>query len=201
MRFAVACGSHACTRLGVIPALGWRAEMTLSPNITRDGMERGTILDAELNHAIGSMGPGDLVIVCDAGFPILRTAWRIDLALKADVPNLADLLGCIAGDFVAEKAAHADTLPARNPILLETVRRLFREADHETITHEAVLEQMAAMAKVIVRTGDSDPWGNISLTSGVDVPRWFDRPGVVPRASSPWRASGLARVDPRATPR
>ena len=38
---------------------------------------------------------------------------------------------------------------------------------------------MAAKAKVIVRTGAFDPWGNILLYSGVDVPKWFDKPGVV----------------------
>ena len=32
-----------------------------------------TILNAELNHAIASMGHGDLMIVCDAGFPIPET--------------------------------------------------------------------------------------------------------------------------------
>ncbi len=46
-------------------------------------------------------------------------------------------------------------------------------------THEAILGEMAAKAKVIVRTGAFDPWGNILLYSGVDVPRWFDKPGVV----------------------
>jgi D-ribose pyranase len=38
---------------------------------------------------------------------------------------------------------------------------------------------MAAKAKVIVRTGAFDPWGNILLYSGVDVPAWFSKPGIV----------------------
>jgi simple sugar transport system permease protein/D-ribose pyranase len=38
---------------------------------------------------------------------------------------------------------------------------------------------MAAKAKVIVRTGAFDPWGNILLYSGVDVPKWFVKPGTV----------------------
>jgi simple sugar transport system permease protein/D-ribose pyranase len=142
-------------------------------------MKRGTILNAELNHAIGAMGHGDLMIVCDAGFPIPHSAWRVDLALKADVPDLATVLGCIAEDFVAEKASYADTLPQHNPVLLDTVRRLFPEADHTMIPHETILGEMASRAKVIVRTGAFDPWGNICLFSGVDVPRWFDKPGVV----------------------
>ena len=38
---------------------------------------------------------------------------------------------------------------------------------------------MAAKAKVIVRTGALDPWGNILLYSGVDVRAYFSKPGVV----------------------
>ena len=142
-------------------------------------MKRGTILNAELNRAIATMGHGEIMLVCDAGFPIPRSAWRIDLAVVQDVPDLATVLSAIAGDFVAEKVSYADTLPAHNAPLLVTVQRLFPEADHAILTHEAILGEMAAKAKVIVRTGAFDPWGNILLHSGVDVPKWFDKPGVV----------------------
>lgn len=142
-------------------------------------MKRGTILNAELNHAIASMGHGDTMIVCDAGFPIPRGAWRIDLAVVKDIPDLATVLTAIAEDFVAEKVSYADTLPKHNPALLGTVKRLFPDAEHSMVTHEAILGELAAKAKVIVRTGAFDPWGNIVLGSGVDVPRWFDKPGVV----------------------
>ena len=47
------------------------------------------------------------------------------------------------------------------------------------ISHEKILGEMAVNAKVIVRTGAFDPWGNILLYSGVDVPKWFDKPGTV----------------------
>jgi D-ribose pyranase len=142
-------------------------------------MKRGPILNAELNDAIARMGHGDLMIVCDAGFPIPASTRRVDLAVTKDIPDLATTLGLIAGDLVAEKVAFADTLPAHNPVLLETVRRLFPDADHAMLSHATILGEMAAQAKVVVRTGAFDPWGNILIWSGVDVPRWFDKPGVV----------------------
>lgn len=142
-------------------------------------MKRGPILNADLNHAIASMGHGDLMIVCDAGFPIPDDVWRIDLAIKTDLPDLKTILSLIAGDFVAEKVEYADTLPGHNPVLLETVKALFPDADHAMRSHGSILSEMAAQAKVIVRTGAFDPWGNILLYSGVDVPKWFDKPGVV----------------------
>jgi simple sugar transport system permease protein/D-ribose pyranase len=142
-------------------------------------VKRGKILNAELNYAIGSMGHGDLMIVCDAGFPIPSSAWRIDLAIKQDLPDLETVLGLIADDCVAEKVAYANELETNNPRLLDKVRKLFPDSDHAFVAHTSILTEMAAKAKVIVRTGAFDPWGNILLYSGVDVPKWFVKPGTV----------------------
>jgi D-ribose pyranase len=142
-------------------------------------VNRNKLLNAELSHAIASMGHGDLMIVCDAGFPIPSSVWRIDLAISPDVPDLETVLTPIADNFIAEKVSYADTLPVHNAPLLEKVTRLFADAEHEPIKHETILGEMAAKAKVIVRTGAFDPWGNILLYSGVDVPKWFSKPGVV----------------------
>ncbi|MDQ0469469.1 D-ribose pyranase [Labrys wisconsinensis] len=142
-------------------------------------MNRNRLLNAELSHAIASMGHGDLMIVCDAGFPIPSSAWRIDLAIVPDVPDLETVLTPIAQAFIAERVAYADTLLEHNAPLLAKIRRLFADADFEPVKHEAILGEMAAKAKVIVRTGAFDPWGNILLYSGVDVPAWFSKPGVV----------------------
>lgn len=142
-------------------------------------MIRTPLLNAELIHAVASMGHGDLMIVCDAGFPIPSDAWRIDLALTQDVPDLRTVLSALASALVVEKIAYADALPQHNAPLLATVQALFADADQEAIPHEAILSTMAARAKVIVRTGAFDPWGNILLYSGVDVPKWFSKPGVV----------------------
>jgi simple sugar transport system permease protein/D-ribose pyranase len=142
-------------------------------------MKRGKILNAELNYAIGSMGHGDLMIVCDAGFPIPSSAWRIDLAIMQDLPDLETVLSLIAEDFVAEKVEYADELKTNNPKLLAKVKKIFGDADHNFVSHSSILTEMAAKAKVIVRSGAFDPWGNILLYSGVDVPKWFTKPGTV----------------------
>jgi D-ribose pyranase len=142
-------------------------------------VNRNRLLNAQLSHAIASMGHGDLMIVCDAGFPIPSTAWRIDLAIVPDVPDLETVLAPIAQNLIAERVAYADTLPVHNAPLLAKIKRLFAGADFEPIKHEAILSEMAAKAKVIVRTGAFDPWGNILLYSGVDVPAWFSKEGVV----------------------
>jgi D-ribose pyranase len=141
-------------------------------------MKRGVILNAELNHAIASMGHGDLMIVCDAGFPIPETVWRVDLALIPDVPDLETVLQAIAGDLIAERVGYAAEMAENNPPLLAKVQRIFADSDFAPIPHAQILSEMAAKAKVIVRTGAFDPWGNILLYSGVDAPVWFSKPGL-----------------------
>lgn len=142
-------------------------------------MKRSKILNAELNHAIASMGHTDLMIVCDAGFPIPDTAWRIDLAVTQDIPDLETVLSLIAEDMIVEKVSYAKEMAANNPVLLDKVKRLFADADHDPIAHTDILGSMAKQAKVIVRTGAFDPWGNILLYSGVDAPKWFSKPQVI----------------------
>ena len=141
-------------------------------------MNRGSILNSELALAIASMGHGDLMIVCDAGFPIPRTAWRIDLAIVQDVPDLETVLTAISGSFIAEKVGYAAEMAENNPPLLAKVQRIFAGSDFDPVPHQQILTEMAAKAKVIVRTGAFDPWGNILLYSGVDVRKWFAKPGV-----------------------
>lgn len=142
-------------------------------------MKSGKILNAELSYAIASMGHGDLMIVCDAGFPIPSDVWRVDLAFIQDVPDLETVLSAISEAYIAEKVAYAAEMADNNPVLLEKVQRIFADADHSTVPHEELLGGIAAKAKVIVRTGAFDPWGNIMLYSGVDVKEWFSKPGTV----------------------
>lgn len=142
-------------------------------------MNRNRLLNAELAHAIASMGHGQLMIICDAGFPIPKDAWRIDLAITPDVPDLETVLVPIAENFIAEKVSYAEEIKVHNKPLLDKVTRIFDGAEFAPIPHATILGEMAAKAKVIVRTGALDPWGNILLYSGVDVPKWFGKPGVV----------------------
>ncbi len=142
-------------------------------------MQRGTILNADLNHAIASMGHGDLMIVCDAGFPIPNDIWRVDLAVVQDIPDLKTVLTAISEAMVAEKVAYATEMTVNNVPLWDKVKAIFPDADHETVSHADILGGISRQAKVIVRTGAFDPWGNILLYSGVDVPKWFSKPGVI----------------------
>jgi len=142
-------------------------------------MKRNGILNLGLNQALAAMGHGDLIIVCDAGFPIPTHVSRVDLALIADVPDIETVLKAISADFIAEKFGYANEMAKNNPRLKEKVDRIFAGAELVTFPHTEILTKLATKAKFIVRTGAFDPWGNILLYSGVDVPKWFAKPGTV----------------------
>jgi D-ribose pyranase len=142
-------------------------------------MKRNGILNLGLNQALAAMGHGDLMIVCDAGFPIPTHVNRVDLAIVADVPGLETVLTAISADFIAEKFGYANEMAQNNPRLKEKVDRIFAGVELVTYPHAEILTELAAKAKFIVRTGAFDPWGNIILYSGVDVPKWFTKPGTV----------------------
>lgn len=142
-------------------------------------MKRSGILNAELAHAVASLGHGDGLLVVDAGFPIPRSAWRIDLALIANQPDLRTVLGVLADEMIVESVTVADDVASHNQPLDTWLRDRWPDVEFETIPHDHMLTTAAANAKAIVRTGAFDPWGNVLLTSGVDVAAFFAQPGVV----------------------
>lgn len=142
-------------------------------------MKRNGILNAELSGAIATLGHTDLLMVVDAGFPIPRTAHRVDLAIAENLPDLRTVLGLIADELVVEGIVRADDVTTNNPRLDEWIQGRFTDAVFTTRSHADVLGELAQQAKVIVRTGAFEPWGNIGLYCGVDVPRWFGGKGII----------------------
>ena len=113
------------------------------------------------------------------GFPIPSSSWRIDLARRRETfPTCAPS---------STSSAPSDR---RGITIADEVRRTIRrstswiatqwpDVDHRDVPHPELLSTAPRRAKAVVRTGAFDPWGNVLLTSGVDVPRWFERADVV----------------------
>jgi D-ribose pyranase len=142
-------------------------------------MKRAGILNQQLSAAIAGLGHGDLLMVVDAGFPIPRGSERIDLAIVRDLPDLRTVLKIVHEEVIAERVVIAAEMAKNNAPLEQWLRAEFAGADFDLVPHEEMLTAVPARAKAIVRTGAFDPWGNIALSSGVDVPAWFSREGVV----------------------
>jgi D-ribose pyranase len=139
------------------------------------------ILNRQINEMLASMGHGQILIICDAGFPIPKDAWYVDLAIKKNLPDLTTVLEVVAEEFISEKVMFAHEVETNNLKLHEDIKRIFPDADLEAIEHTDMLTSIAKEAKAIIRTGAYNPWGNIALVSGTDPYAWFsDNDTVVP---------------------
>jgi len=141
-------------------------------------MKRTGILNQQLSEAIAAMGHGQIMMIVDAGFPIPRDAWRVDLAIGANLPTLAQLYELIAPELIVEKVMFAKEVQDHNIPLYRSLCNWFDERDFSPVTYEETVGELAKKAKVIVRSGALDPWGNIALVSGVDYPSYFVDPEV-----------------------
>ncbi len=144
-------------------------------------MKRGRILNAELSKAIAVMGHGDLFMICDAGCPIPLDRWRIDLAIARDLPDLYTVLDLVIAELSVERVLYADLIEVHNRPLLERLRTSFERtgAILEAVPNERVMGELMHSAKVVVRSGAFNPWGNIGLICGTDPDDWFAIPGTV----------------------
>lgn len=141
-------------------------------------MKKTGVLNAELSKAIASMGHTDIMMVVDAGYPIPRDAWRIDLAISEDLPSTEQIIRLIAEELFVEETYVAEAVPECNEPLNTLIQESFKEAEHKLAKHEDLLGEFGERAKVIVRTGAFNPWGNVALVSGVDAPKFFGKPGI-----------------------
>src|SRR6202790_3601650 len=105
-------------------------------------MKKNGILNLGLNQALASMGHGDFMIVCDAGFPIPTQVNRVDLAIVADIPDIETVLTAISADFIAEKFGYANEMAHNNPRLKEKVDRIFADAELVTFPHAEIPTQL-----------------------------------------------------------
>jgi simple sugar transport system permease protein/D-ribose pyranase len=141
-------------------------------------MKKSGILHADLSRVLASLGHTDLLMVVDAGFPIPSGVQRIDLALAENLPDLRTVLSLINEEIIVEKVTRAEFVVSHNPPLEAFLHQIFSGAEFTVRPHQEILTQMAHEAKAVVRTGAFDPWGNIGLYCGVDVPRWFSAEGI-----------------------
>lgn len=127
------------------------------------------------------MGHGDLFMVCDAGFPIPLDRWRIDLAITHNLPDLYTILELVLTELTVEKVLYADLVEVHNQPLKQRLETIFdgTGAELQTVPNEDVLGELAHSAKVIVRTGAFNPFGNIGLVCGTVPDEWFALPGTV----------------------
>ncbi len=129
-------------------------------------MKKSGILNPELSELISSLGHTDLLVICDAGFPIPKDVKRIDLTLIKNIPRFLDVLKPISEEIVIEKVILAEEIEKFNLGLFEKIKEIIKDIPIELIPHEE-FKKMSKNAKGIIRSAEFSPYANIILICGV----------------------------------
>jgi D-ribose pyranase len=126
-------------------------------------VKRGGVINARLAGELAGLGHTDLVVVCDAGFPIPPGPAVADLAFRFGVPSFRDVLSGLLEELVVEGATAAEEIRESRE-----AAAVFRELlpDLGLVSH-LELKRMSANAKLVVRTGEATPFSNVILRCGV----------------------------------
>ena len=129
-------------------------------------MRHSGIVHPELARLLAGLGHGDVVCVADVGLPIPRGVERVDLAYRLGSPSFGDVLASIAAELVIEQVTLASETAGRSPQIVSLVDAMFPQIDIATVDHDELKRRLQS-AHVVVRTGETTPYANVLLTSGV----------------------------------
>jgi D-ribose pyranase len=129
-------------------------------------MKKTALLNREVSAAIASLGHTDMLVVCDAGFPVPPSVRRIDLAVTANIPPFLKTLETVLTELEVEKIIVADETREVSPDLFKQIVELFPGQSMDTIPHTK-FKEVARDARAAVRTGEFTAYANIILVCGV----------------------------------
>ena len=129
-------------------------------------MRKHGIVHPELARVLAELGHGDQICIADVGLPVPHGVLRIDLAYRLGAPPFLDVVAAIAAEVVIERMAVADEALEVSPDVVAGLRQLFPGVPLDTVTH-GQFKIATRRARVIIRTGETTPYANVLLTSGV----------------------------------
>ena len=131
-------------------------------------MKKNGILNADLARVVAAMGHTDRLVVCDAGLPIPHGKAVVDLALTTNIPRFLETLRVVLQELEVERFVIASEMKQFGNGVFEGVQELLPGIEMETVPHERFKEMTNSDGNVFfVRTGESTPYANIILISGV----------------------------------
>ena len=137
-------------------------------------MKKGRVLNNEISHVISTLGHTDTITVGDCGLPIPKDVKRIDLALTLGIPSFIETLSVVLSEQFVEGVTIAAELKENNIEVYTKMMKLIKSIEKEQgnsievieVSHESFKKE-TEKSKAIIRTGETTPYSNIILHSGV----------------------------------
>jgi D-ribose pyranase len=131
-------------------------------------MKKGVLLNPDISYEIAKVGHTQTITIGDAGLPIHKNVKRIDLAVAKQIPSFLQVLDAVLSEMKVEKIILAEEMNEKAPLLKEQILQRFpqNEVTVEFVKHDQ-FKKMTEESNVIIRTGETTPYANIILMSGV----------------------------------
>ena len=123
------------------------------------------LLNSNLKYLLARMGHRDLLAVTDACYNIPSSVETVDLALSQDIPTIKQTLEAVLTEAVVEKVFLAEEIKTQAPEILSEYERMFKGIPIEFMPHTPDFDNMVAISKGAIRTGQSE--GNIIWRSSL----------------------------------
>ncbi len=127
-------------------------------------MKRGGIINGQLAAALARLGHTDLIVICDAGLPILPGPEVVDLAFAFGIPDFETVLRVLLEELVVEASIVAEEVRQANPHSHKLLTSCLPEP--EFVPHDE-FKRLVGAARLVVRTGEATPYSNVILRCGV----------------------------------
>jgi D-ribose pyranase len=125
-------------------------------------------LNGQLARIISETGHTDRIVVTDAGLPIPRGVERVDLAVRANLPRMLDVLDAVLDELAIEAAVLSEEITTHSPdMLAEITRRLSARGVTPSFVPHTAFKAQTVEARAAVRSGEFTPYANVLLTAGV----------------------------------
>lgn len=131
-------------------------------------MKKKGVLNSDLARMIAAIGHGDMLVICDSGFPIPHNRPVADVILTISMPPLIDTLNVILEELHVEEAIVTHEMERISKPMYLRVRKSLGDIPVRKITH-AKFKTLTRSAENIsfVRTGEATKFSNLILVAGV----------------------------------
>ncbi|MCM3387167.1 D-ribose pyranase [Ureibacillus chungkukjangi] len=127
-------------------------------------MKKHGILNRELAGRFAKLGHTDRIVIADCGLPIPDGVPCVDLAYKLGEPSFLSILEVVLEDLVVEAAVIAEEIETKNDQVAYKLKESLPNIKY--VTHEE-FKELTKQTKLIIRTGETTPYANVILQSGV----------------------------------
>ncbi|TFB12944.1 D-ribose pyranase [Filobacillus milosensis] len=128
-------------------------------------MKKQGILNSDIASVLSKLGHTDTIVIADCGLPIPDGVERIDLALTQGTPSFLETLEAVLEDMEVEHVTLAEEIKVNNPSVNTKVQELFT-GERDYVSH-GDFKNLTKDAKAVIRTGETTPFANVILRSGV----------------------------------